>query len=742
MRLRFEASEFKDGHAQTNGWRQEGYGLSALALPCMSLDIIYAYIKTLMISMFGTMASTMARRLVARSHPSPSRILRRMYPRRNVTCAPYVTRSTQLTTGYRTLASASASPSQAPSQTPSQAQAQAPSLPPPPLMTWPSRTHGCGTLRETLVGDKVRVCGWVDRHRDLGGILFLDIRDHSGVIQVMVDPVAVKAAVASAARRVRNEWVVTITGTVGKRKDPNPRLPTGAVELVEVEDLEILNDVSKPLPFAVGFTVEDAKKESGVPKEELRLKHRVLDLRRPLMARNLKLRHSLVRNIRRYLEDTHDFIEVETPILTRSTPEGARDYLVPSRVQPGDWFALPQSPQLFKQLLMVAGYDRYYQIARCFRDEDLRADRQPEFTQLDMEMAFMNQDQVMELVEGLICHVFSTVAGITLPRPFRRLTYAESMLKYGTDKPDLRFGLELSDVTHIVADCGFRVFSQAQMVKGLRVPEGSRVSNSRVKPKGDVCAEAQAAGAAGLVPIRIVSGPSSELDIEAAKPVMEGITSQVRRRLVQEMNAQPGDLLLFVAGPEATVNGALDRVRRYLATDLGMIKDTEDHHAIAWITDWPLFEWKEEESRLEALHHPFTAPNPEDMKAGRPLSQSRALAYDLVYNGVEIGGGSLRIYQKKVQKQVFEAIGLSDDEANAKFGHLLDALECGAPPHGGIAFGIDRLAMLLAGASSIRDVIAFPKTTTAQCLLTGAPASVAPEQLKDLGLANSQNSML
>lgn len=567
--------------------------------------------------------------------------------------------------------------------------------------------------------------------------MFLDIRDHSGVIQVMVDPASAEAGIASAARRVRNEWVVTITGTVRKRKDPNPRLPTGAVELVEVEDLQILNAVSKPLPFTVGEGGEDSLPAGG-PKEELRLKHRVLDLRRPFMANNLKLRHSLVRSIRRYLEDTCNFIEVETPILTRSTPEGARDYLVPSRVQPGDWYALPQSPQLFKQLLMVAGYDRYYQIARCFRDEDLRADRQPEFTQLDMEMAFMDQNQVMELVEGLVCHVFDAVSGITLPRPFKRLTYAEAMLKYGTDKPDLRFGLELCDVTHIVAGCGFRVFSQAQMVKGIRIPEGShRISNSRVKPKGDVCSEAQAAGAAGLVAIRVVSSESSasELDIEAAKPVVEGIGHDSRRELLTAMGASPGDLLLFVAGPEATVNSALDRVRRYLATDLGVQNTTS--HAVAWITDWPLFEWNEEQGRLEALHHPFTAPNPEDERAGLPLSQSRALAYDLVYNGVEIGGGSLRIYQKEVQRRVFETVGLSEEEADSKFGHLLDALECGAPPHGGIAFGIDRLAMLLTGASSIRDVIAFPKTTTAQCLLTGAPAPVDAEQLKDLGLADS-----
>ena len=432
--------------------------------------------------------------------------------------------------------------------------------------------------------------------------------------------------------------------------------------------------------------------------------------------------------MRRFLEDQENFMEVETPILTRSTPEGARDYLVPSRVNPADWYALPQSPQLFKQLLMVSGCDRYYQIARCFRDEDLRADRQPEFTQLDMEMSFMSVEEILALNEALICHIFKAVKGIDLPRPFPRLTYAEAMARYGSDRPDTRFGLELVDVSEIVKDSGFKVFSGAVAsggtVKVLPIPGGNdSISNVRIKPKGDIFNEAIAAGAKGIAYIRVRE--NNEIDTIGA--IKDNLSEEQKQELLAKTGAQPGHLLLFGAGDTDTVNKTLDRVRLFLGKELGLI-DNEQLNLL-WITEFPMFEWNADEKRLEALHHPFTAPYPEDID---DLATARAQAYDLVYNGIEIGGGSLRIYQKDIQEKVFTTIGLSDEEAKEKFGFLLEAFEYGTPPHGGIAYGLDRLVMLLAQEDSIRDVIAFPKTQQASCLLTDAPATVDTKQLQEL----------
>ncbi|MEG5000819.1 aspartate--tRNA ligase [Microcoleus sp. B4-D4] len=583
------------------------------------------------------------------------------------------------------------------------------------------RTYYCGDLRSKHIGETVTLYGWVDRRRDHGGVIFLDVRDRSGIVQIVSDPERTPDSYHGA-ESLRGEYVVKITGRVTSRPEDslNPKLPTGEIEIY-ADEIELLNAVRKQLPFQISTA------DNENVREDLRLKYRYLDLRRDRMSRNLQLRHQVVKAMRRYLEDVGNFMEIETPILTRSTPEGARDYLVPSRVNPGEWYALPQSPQLFKQLLMVSGFDRYYQIARCFRDEDLRADRQPEFTQLDMEMSFMSLEEILELNEGLVCQIFQSVKGVELPRPFPRLTYAEAMDRYGSDKPDTRFGMELVDVSDLMKDSGFKVFSGAiaagGIVKTLPIPGGNEAfSNERIK-KGDLFKEATEAGAKGLAFIRVRE--NGEIDTIGA--IKDNLTEAQKQELLDRTGAKPGHLLLFAAADATAVNKTLDRLRLFVGNELGAI-DKEKMNLL-WVTDFPMFEWNADEKRLEAIHHPFTAPHPDDI---HDLKTARAQAYDLVLNGTEVGGGSLRIYQRDVQEKVFEAIGLSTEEAYNKFGFLLDAFEYGTPPHGGIAYGLDRLVMLLAGEESIRDVIAFPKTQQAGCLLTNAPAGVDEKQLKEL----------
>lgn len=582
------------------------------------------------------------------------------------------------------------------------------------------RTHECGTLRIESAGEHVALAGWVQRRRDHGGLIFIDLRDRSGVVQVVFNPEEVDADTFGLAEALRSEYVVRVQGEVRRRLEgmENPNIPTGQIEVV-AKALDLLNAAATP-PFPI-----DTNRDID---EGLRLTYRYLDLRRPSMQHALAMRHRITQGIRNYL-DRHGFYEIETPMLTRSTPEGARDFLVPSRLSPGSFFALPQSPQLFKQLLMVAGYEKYFQIVRCFRDEDLRADRQPEFTQLDMEMAFVGMEDVIELVEGLMVELVEAVGGPAVQAPFKRLTYDEAMNVYGSDKPDLRFGLPLVDVTDVVRDSGFKVFaSVAQsggVVKGINAGPGKEGGWSRREI--DLLGEAaQRFGAKGLA--WFVYGRT-----EPSSPVTKFLSEEDVRAVGEAMEAKEGDLLLFVADTPAVANSVLGRLRTDLGEQLALIDDSAP--SFCWVVDWPLLEWDEDERRFVAVHHPFTAPKPSDLeRLETDPAGVRAQAYDLVLNGVEVGGGSIRIHNRDVQARVFKALGISEEEAQDKFGFLLEAFEYGAPPHGGIAFGLDRLVMLLLGRESIREVIAFPKTQKGACLMTKAPASVERGQLEELGL--------
>ena len=575
------------------------------------------------------------------------------------------------------------------------------------------RTHYCGELSAALVERTVTLCGWAHRRRDHGGVIFVDLRDREGLAQVVFDPDRPQAF--AIAERVRSEFVLKVTGKVRRRPQGtvNPDLRSGEVEVL-VHEVEILNP-SAPPPFQID--------EENL-NETTRLTHRVLDLRREPMQKNLKLRYRTAMAVRSYL-DAHGFIDIETPMLTRSTPEGARDYLVPSRVHPGEFYALPQSPQLFKQMLMVAGYDRYYQIVKCFRDEDLRADRQPEFTQIDIETSFLDEAAIQALMEGLVREVFRNVLGVELPDPFPRLTHAEALARYGVDKPDLRVPLELTELTDLMKDTEFKVFRQAAEMPGGRVAALKVSAELTRKEIDDLTPFVAAYGAKGLAYIKV--NPDG-----LQSPIVKFLAKDLLDRIVSRTGARPGDLIFFGADKAKIVNDALGALRLRLGHDKGL---AEKGWRALWVVDFPMFEWDEEGKRWGAMHHPFTAPKDghEDLLASDP---GRALSkgYDMVLNGWEIGGGSVRIHRAEVQAKVFRALGISEDEARNKFGFLLENLQYGAPPHGGIAFGLDRMVALMAGADSIRDVIAFPKTQRAQDLLVRAPSPVDEKQLRELGL--------
>ncbi|WP_203290360.1 aspartate--tRNA ligase [Metabacillus sp. cB07] len=582
------------------------------------------------------------------------------------------------------------------------------------------RTYYCGEVTEAAIGEKVTLKGWVQKRRDLGGLIFIDLRDRTGIVQIVVNPEVSEEAL-KIAEKARSEYVLDIEGTVAARSEGtvNPNLATGKIEIM-VEKAAIINAAKNP-----PFLIEDKSEEVS---EDVRLKYRYLDLRRPALLDTFKMRHNVSKSIRNFL-DENGFLDVETPILTKSTPEGARDYLVPSRVHEGEFYALPQSPQIFKQLLMVSGFDRYYQIARCFRDEDLRADRQPEFTQVDIEMSFMSQDEIMALMEKMMSRIMRETKGVELDLPLPRMTYDEAMGRYGSDKPDTRFGLELVNVSELVKDSGFKVFSGAVAnggeVKVINV-KGAAASYSR-KDIDALTEFVSQYGAKGLAWLKAeeqeLKGPISKFFAEEEQAALRTVTE-----------AEAGDLLLFVADKKSVVADALGALRLKLGRELGLIDESKFN--FLWVIDWPLLEYDEEAQRYFAAHHPFTMPAREDLELfeTNPAAM-KAQAYDLVLNGYELGGGSIRIFERDVQQKMFKMLGFSEEEATEQFGFLLEAFEYGTPPHGGIALGLDRLVMLLAGRTNLRDTIAFPKTASASDLLTHAPSEVSTAQLSDLNLA-------
>ncbi|RDY66027.1 aspartate--tRNA ligase [Lysobacter soli] len=587
------------------------------------------------------------------------------------------------------------------------------------------RTHFCGLVDEALIGQTVTLCGWADVARNLGGLCFIDLRDHEGIVQIVAEPTTdaalgageANAAVIATAADVGYEDCLRVTGVVRKRESVNAKIRTGQVEVVATK-IEVLNK-AEPLPFHAHEN----------PGEDIRLKYRYLDMRRPEMQKMMRTRIKLVQALRRYL-DERGFQDIETPILTKATPEGARDFLVPARMHPGEFYALPQSPQLFKQILMMAGFDRYYQIARCFRDEALRADRQLEFTQLDMEFAWVSERDVQDTVEEMIRVVFRDVMGVELAAQFPRMTYAEAMRRYGSDKPDLRIALEFTDIAQLVKSCEFKVFTdwanhEDGRVVALRVPGASTLSRKQID---DYAAYAGKFGAKGLAWMKVEDASKGREGINS--PIAKFLDDATLAAIVQATGATTGDAIFFGAATYKSASDFMGALRLKVAKDLGLVAEG---WAPLWVTDFPMFEWDDEENRYVALHHPFTAPavdSIDDLRANAKTAVSRG--YDMVLNGNEIGGGSIRIHNSQMQSAVFDLLGIGAEEAEGKFGFLLDALKFGAPPHGGIAFGIDRIAALMAGTESIRDVIAFPKTTTAQCLMTGAPSPVPDKQLAEV----------
>ena len=581
------------------------------------------------------------------------------------------------------------------------------------------RSHYCGQVDENLVDQEIELCGWVNRRRDHGGVIFVDLRDREGLVQVVFDPD--KPEMFALAERVRNEYVLRVKGRVRLRDEAafNANLKSGKIEVLGLE-LEVLNAAETP-PFQLD--------DQGV-HEDNRLKYRYVDLRRDEMQQRMRMRSQVTGFIRRYMED-NGFLDIETPMLTKATPEGARDYLVPSRTHQGEFFALPQSPQIFKQLLMMSGMDRYYQIVRCFRDEDLRADRQPEFTQIDIETSFMSEDQVMDITEKMIRELFAHVLEVPLPNPFPRMTYAEAMHRFGSDKPDLRIDMELVDIGDLMEDVEFKVFSgPAKDPKGrlivLRVPQGAGLSRKEIDGYTEFVGRY---GAKGLAWIKVNDVDAGREGLQS--PIVKFLPDEALDEIIKRSGTQTGDLLFFGAGNANVVNESMGALRVQLGHDLDMVSR---EWKPLWVVDFPMFEWNERDERWNALHHPFTAPSgsTEELEANPGECLSRA--YDMVLNGCELGGGSVRIHDTVMQHKVFEILGISDEEANEKFGFLLEALKYGCPPHAGLAFGLDRMIMLMTGASSIRDVMAFPKTQTAACLLTDAPSGVSAAQLKELNI--------